>query len=328
MSSTPARTSSIPKFAAVCLLGATALCGCSPSMSTSTEGETTQSVALLDEFFKHLEAGETSAAAALTDIDFPEKFIDTDFYKASVAIPSQAKVVQSEGNDDSVVDVTVEFVLDDPKHPQTATFKVKNSEGQRVVTGWGEKFSIINTASPGHIIVNGELEYAMKRNDGHDLLLLPALYDISYEDPTGMTQLGADGTNEFDMPWPFDKSGTYEIPANVSISPGALSVSAQVEAESIADVDAQIDALTAACVQESLSGPSCPDSLPKKPRALNDPSNVQWFELPGYGVLPSDGRVEYSKGFTVEADGASYAQGAVYSGTLTKDADGKIVFTR
>ncbi|SCB86290.1 hypothetical protein GA0061084_0552 [Arthrobacter sp. NIO-1057] len=328
MRSTPTRMTGILKITVACIIGASSISGCSPSMSTSSEGETAESVALLDEFFKHLEAGETSAAAALTDIDFPEEFLDTDFYKASAAIPSRAKVVQSEGNDDSVVDATVEFVLDDPKHPQTATFKVKDSDGQRVATGWGEKFSIINTASPGHIIVNGELEYAMKRNDGHDLLLLPALYDISYEDPTGMTQLGADGTNEFDMPWPFDKSGTYEIPANVSISPGALLVSAQVEAESIADVDAQIDALTAACVQESLSGPSCPDNLPKKPRALIDSSSVQWFELPGYGVLPSDGRVEYSKAFTVEADGASYAQSAIYSGTLMKDSDGKIVFTR
>ncbi|WP_345469289.1 hypothetical protein QMQ05_08730 [Glutamicibacter ectropisis] len=318
----------ILKITVACIIGASAISGCSPSMSTSSEGDTSESVALLGEFFKHLEAGETSAAAALTDIDFPEEFLDTDFYKASAAIPSDAKVIQAEGNDDSVVDATVEFVLDDPKHPQTATFKVKDSDGHRVVTGWGEKFSIINAASPGRIIVNGELEYAMKHSDGHDLLLLPALYNISYEDPTGMTQLSTDGTNEFDMPWPFDQSGAYEVPANISISPGALSVSAQVETESIADVDAQIDALTDACVKENLSGPSCPDNIPEKPRVLNDSSSVQWFELPGYGLSTSDGRVEYSKGFTVEADGLAYAKSAVYSGTLTKDSDGKIVFTR
>lgn len=318
-----------PRILALTALAVVALAGCSPSGSVSGDGETSESVALLEEFFGHLEAGETSDAAAMTSIDFPAEFLDEDFYAASAALPSDAKVVTTKGSDEYTVTATVEFVLDDPENPASATFQVKNDDGERTISWRDEKFSIINIASPGRIVVNGELAYAMQPTGAHDLFLLPALYDIVYDDPTGTTQLGDDGTNEFTLPWPLDDADpASDFPSNATVSHWNLSVSAWVPTDVIAAADAQIDALTAACVAEGMTGPSCPPEVLAYGKPLVDPSTVEWFRAPATAPVISDGRVEYSKGFTVRADGDTYPETAVYTGTLTRDADGAVTFNR
>ncbi|WP_144875935.1 hypothetical protein [Microbacterium sp. 1.5R] len=314
---------------ALSAIAVVALSGCSPSGSTSGDGDTTESVALLEEFFGHLEAGETADAAAMTSIDFPTEFLDEDFYAASAALPSDVKVVPTKGSDDYTVTATVEFVLDDPENPASATFQVKNDDGERTISWRDEKFSIINIASPGRIVVNGELEYAMQPEGAHDLFLLPALYDIAYDDPTGTTQLGDDGTNEFTLPWPLDDADpASDFPSNAAVTHWNLTVSAWVPSDVIAAAEAQIDALTEACVAEGMTGPSCPPEVLTYATPLVDPSTVEWFRTPSMAPVVTDGRVEYSKGFTVRADGATYPEPAVYTGTVTKDADGTVTFTR
>ncbi|MEN0022212.1 MAG: hypothetical protein AAGC61_02945 [Microbacterium sp.] len=314
---------------ALSALAVVALAGCSPSGNVTGDGDTTESVALLEEFFGHLEAGETTDAAAMTSIDFPSEFLDEDFYAASAALPSDAKVVKTKGSDKYTVTATVEFVLDDPENPASATFQVKNDDGERTISWRDEKFSIINVASPGRIVVNGELDYAMQPDDTQDLYLLPALYNIAYDDPTGTTQLGDDGTNEFTLPWPMDDADpASDFPSNATVTHWNLSVSAWVEPDVIEAADAQIDALTDACVAERMAGPSCPPEVLAYGKPLVDPSTVEWFRTPATGPVVSDGRVEYSKGFTVRADGVTYPEPAVYTGTLTKDAEGTVTFTR
>ncbi|KQQ66876.1 hypothetical protein [Microbacterium sp. Leaf320] len=317
-------------FAAFALaaLGAAALASCTASADTSGNGPTEASVAVLDEFFAHLENGESTDAAAMTSIDFPAEFIDEDFYAASAALPSDAKVVDVKGSDEHTVTAIVEYVLDDPDQPMTATFKVKNTDGERLISWSDERLAVINVGSPGRLVLNGEMEYPMSA-DAELAFLLPALYEFTYDDPTGITQLDPDGTNEFTVAWPMDdQPSDADLPDRVNVSTANVSVVAYVEADVTDAVDAQIDELMAACVAERLAGPSCPASVVEYDRPLVDPSTVEWLREPGYGVSGTDGVVEYSKGFTLRADGDSYPTPAVYEGTVTRDAAGVVTFTR
>lgn len=309
-------------------IGAAALAGCTASADTSGNGPTEASVAVLDEFFAHLEKGESAEAAAMTSIEFPEDFIDEDLYAASAALPSDAKVIDVEGSDEYSVTATVEYVLDDPENPMTATYKVKNTDGERRISWSSESFGVINVGSPGRLVLNGEIEYPMSA-DAEQVFLLPALYEFTYDDPTGTTQLDPDGTNEFTVAWPMDDQPSGAgLPARVNVSTANVSVLAYVEKDVTDAVDTRIEELKVACVAEGLAGPSCPDSVVEYDKPLVDPSSVQWLREPDYGVSVSDGVVEYSKGFTLRADGDSYPTPAVYEGTVTRDADGVVTFTR
>lgn len=313
---------------AIAGVGAAALVGCTASGDTSGNGPTEASVAVLDEFFAHLENGESAEAAAMTSIDFPEEFIDEDFYAASAALPTDATVIDVEGSDEYSVTATVEYVLDDPENPMTATYKVKNTDGERRISWSNDSFVVINVGSPGRLVLNDEMEYPMSA-EASRVFLLPALYDFSYDDPTGTTQLDPDGTNEFTVAWPMDdRPSDADLPARVNVSTANVSVIAYVETEVTDAVDAQIEELTAACVAEGLAGPSCPASVVEYTKPLVDPSSVEWLREPGYGISSTDGVVEYSKGFTLRADGDSYPGHAVYEGTVTRDADGVVTFTR
>lgn len=312
----------------IAAFGTAALASCSASTGTGENGPTEASVAVLDDFFEHLEKGESADAAAMTSIDFPEEFIDEDFYAASAALPSDAKVIDVEGSDEYSVTATVEYVLDDPENPVTATYKVKNSDGERRISWSHESFGVINVGSPGRLVLNDEMEYPMSA-EAERVFLLPALYEFTYHDPTGTTQLDPDGTNEFTVAWPMDdQPSDAGLPARVNVSTANVSVIAYVETEITDAADAQIDELLAACVAEGLAGPSCPASVVEYDKPLVDPSSVEWLQESGYGVGSTDGVVEYSKGFTLRADGDPYPAPAVYEGTVTRDADGVVTFTR
>ncbi len=314
--------------AALLTLGAAAFAGCAASGPTDGSGPTDQSVALLEEFFAHLEKGETTEAAAMTSIDFPEEFLDEDFYAASAALPSDAKVVDVEGSDDVRVTATVEYVLDDPENPMTASYAVRNTDGERTISWQHDFLLFINAGSPGRLVLNGEMEYPIDK-DGGKAFLLPALYEITYDDPTGVTHLDADGTDAFTLAWPMDDGpADAEIPADVSATDWTVSTMAMVGSDVTDAVDEQIEGLQAACVAESLAGPSCPASVLEYGHPLADPSSVEWFRDVDHGLVVTDGRVEYSAGFTVRADGKVVPVPAVYTGTVTRDADGTLVYTR
>ncbi|UTT59701.1 hypothetical protein [Cellulosimicrobium cellulans] len=85
-----------------------ALVACAPG---APDTDTTESVAVVEDFFAKLEAGRASDAAALTTIDLDEDLVDDDFYRASVARPTDARVVASSGSP-AGASVTVEFSLD------------------------------------------------------------------------------------------------------------------------------------------------------------------------------------------------------------------------
>lgn len=316
-------------LASVGLVALATLVGCTPG-PLDEEGEVSASVAVIDEFFAHLEAGETAEAAALTTIDFPAEVLDEDFYTASGVTPSKAKVVSTSGDDAYAVKATVEYVLDDPDDPVTATFTITNNgDGERTV-GWEQDggYPLILIGAPGRIVVNDELEFSPS-TEAHGLVLLPGLYDVAYVDETGTTHLDDDGSTEFALPMPV--TGDREVPnlpSGVSATSGNISVSISVPPETIDAVEAQIDELTTACVAEGMTGPSCPPELREYGAPPTDPSSVEWFRSPGYGLEIAEGRVTYSMGFTVNADGEVFPETVVYVGDVTQNDDGTIVYTR
>lgn len=313
---------------ALVAIGAASLAACTPSGSTDGSGPTEQSVAVLEQFFTHLENGETTNAAALTSIDFPAEYLDEAFYAASAALPSDARVIETTGSDEHTVTATVEYVLDDPEKPVTSTFKVRNDDGDRTVSWKKEYLAVINAGSPGRLVLNGDMEFAVSPDAGK-AFLLPALYAFTYVDPTGITHLDTDGTDEFTVPWPMDgEPSASGLPDAINLSSSVVSTTATVAPEIIDAVESQITELTTACVAEAMAGPSCPAAVLEYSKPLIDPSTVEWFQDPNYGIEIADGRVEYSMGFSVRADGEVYPVPAVYEGTVTRDADGAVVYTR
>ncbi|MFJ4253943.1 hypothetical protein [Microbacterium sp. NPDC090003] len=309
-------------FAAASVL---ALAGCTANADVDSPGEVAASTAVIEEFFAHLEAGETTEAAAMTEIDFPRESLDEDFYTASGVTPSDLKVVETTGDDSYAVTATVEFVLDDPDRPATAKLKVTNTDGERTI-GWEySTYSVIMPGSPGRIVVNDELEFAQS-DDAQELILLPGLYDFEYVDRTGTTHLDPDGTNEFRLAFPVP-GPILDLPYDVNVTAASLSSTSSLPSGTSKAVEAEIDLLTEACVAESMAGPSCPPEVLAYDGSLVATSTIHWF--PGIGQLDiSDGVVEYTLPFTVQADGEGFPLTAAYAGTVTADADGNVVFTR
>lgn len=324
---------------AIITIGAATLAGCAPSAPPDPDGSsepTEASVALINEFFAHLEAGETAEAADLTSIDFPEDTLDEDFYRASVALPSNATVVTMKGSDEHTVWATVEYVLGDPDTPVTASFKVKNTDGERRLTWENDgKVSFINVGSPGRLVVNGEIE-APNSTTATSTTLLPALYDVTWVDPTGTTQLDADGINAFALPVPYETNGAstripgFDLPDKVHASSSSVSVSAFVTKDVVDPADDEIKRLQDACVAELLIGPSCPDILLEYPYTVDGSEPIEWFRdsVPGYGLEIADGSVGYSAGFNLRVDGKVFPVPVVYEGHITRDDDGTVTFTR
>lgn len=311
---------------AIAAASAIALAGCAASADVNPKGEDKASIAVIEEFFAHLEAGETTEAAEMTEIDFPKTSLDEDFYTASGVTPSDVKVIETSGDDSYAVTATVEFVLDDPDHPATAELKVTNTDGERTI-GWDySTYSLINVGSPGHIVINDELEFGMS-NDAHMLTLLPGLYDFEYVDPTGTTHLDPDGTNEFSLALPVS-GPVSDLPEEVYASGGSMTITSFVQLATLDAVDAEIDRLTEACVAESMAGPSCPAAVLENDAPLRGSTSVEWFGSADYGMKVTDGNVEYSKGFTVRTEDGVFPFDAVYVGDVTQDADGTVTYTR
>lgn len=324
-----ARINRVMSMLAGVTIGGLALAGCAADADVSGDGPTEESVAVLEEFFDHLEAGESAEAAALTDVDFPSEFIDHDFYAASAAKPTDAQIVETSGADSHSVTATVEYVLDDPDNPVATTYTVKNTDGDRSVS-WSSagQYSLIMVSSPGRIMMNGTLEFPMN-DGGQDLVLLPGLYDVSYVDPTGTTHLDGDGANEFTLPHPVvDDTAAAAFPENVSVTGSAVSITAFVGSSVTDAVEEEVADLTAQCVEEKMVGPSCPPEIREYGSTFADPSTAEWFEDPNLtGVTVTDGAVQYSMGFSVVVDGNRLPMQAVYEGTVTQSDDGVVEYT-
>ncbi|MFK4761437.1 hypothetical protein ACI3KS_10930 [Microbacterium sp. ZW T5_45] len=328
---------SLRLYAALAALGlaAASLAGCAASATVDGNGPTEASVALLDEFFDHLGAAETTEAAAMTSIDFADEYLDVDFYRASVSLPSNARVIATKGSDEHTVTATVEYVLDGPDEPVTAEYTVKNFDGERLISWSSEgKMSFINVGSPGRLVLNGEKEFPIAA-EAYTATLLPALYDFAYVDETGTTHLDADGTDEFALPIPYelprgsDTLPGFDIPDKVSLNIASLSLSVFVGTDIVKPADAEIIELRDACTAELLVGPSCPPALLDVPITVADPSTIEWFGASNADWSEvTDGSVAYAKGFTLRFDGNVYPEPVVYEGHITRDDDGTVHFTR
>lgn len=315
---------------ALTVLGGVVLAGCSPSTEISSDGPTEQGVTVLEEFFDHLESGQPAEAAALTSIDFPAEFVDDDFYMASAARPTDARIIDATGDDSYAVKATVEYVLDDPDSPVTATFTVTTADGERTVSWSGAgRYGLIFLSSPGRITVNDTLEYSMSQ-EGYDLMLLPGLYDISYTDPTGVTWLEGDGTSDFTLAYPVEETpADSELPENVGVTTSYISVNAYPEASVTTAVEEEITRLTTACTEEELTGPSCPPALREYGGSLVEPSTAEWFQEPdprGYTI--AEGTVHYTQAFSVIVGEEVFSLPAVYEGAVTRAEDGTITYTQ
>lgn len=295
---------------------AVSLTGCARGIDTDDSGST----ALVEEFFAHLEAGEATKAAALTTIDFPEEFIDDDFYRASDALPADARIVETRGYDSGGFRATVEYTFDGAEAPGTLELSVSREGGELRITGWrgDTPITIGGIESAASVTVNDRLECPLAE-DGAELQLLPGAYGVRYEDPTGLTKLL--GTEDAFTAYVPDLGGD-EGRADFSFSPA---FTADVEP----GLATAVEGLQAACAAERFVGPSCPTELTASlPGPLGEAVTAAWFREPGPVITLTDGEYHATSTFRVRfSDDELPITTVSYTGVLTRDPAGAIAFT-
>ncbi|MBZ2197960.1 hypothetical protein [Occultella gossypii] len=301
----------------VCVLGLTA---CAPS---PIDTDDTGSIALVEEFFAHLEAGEAAEAAALTNMDLADEFINDDFYRASVALPSNARIVATSGYDEIGVTATVAYTLDDAAESVDLDVRVSPRDDGLEISGWegDSPVSIGPGNAPGTVTVNGVLEYAVA-DEGNTLTLLPGAYAAEYHDPTGLTHLlGQDSTFTASIPHRYGDGGA--------------SSGARLDATAVLLPDVEpgllvaIEDLQAACAGEHFTGTSCPGELNEAfEQPLDASVTAEWFREPGPEILFIDGNYQATSTYSVRfSDDNVSIMTVSYTGTVTRDAAGAIGFT-
>jgi len=295
---------------------AVSLTGCARGIDTDDSGST----ALVEEFFAHLEAGEATKAAALTTIDFPDEFIDDDFYRASDALPTDARIVETTGYDAGRFTATVEYTFDGAEAPGKLELVVYREDGELQITGWrgDTPITIGGIESAATVTVNDQLEYPLAE-DGAELQLLPGAYGVSYDDPTGLTKLlGTEDAFTAYVP----NLGGDEGQADFSFSPA---FTPDVEP----GLAAAVEGLQAACAAERFVGPSCPAELTASlPEPLGEAVTAQWFREPGPAFTLIDGEYHATSTFRIRfSDDELPITTVSYTGVLTRDTAGAVTFT-
>lgn len=305
--------------AALAVLGAATLVGCTPEVRDA------ESTALIEEFFAHLEAGEATEAAALIDVDIPDEFLDDDFYGGSAALPTEAEIVEVAGSDQVGAAITVRYTLDTPV---TTLFQVEKVGDERKITWTNDSaISIDGNLTPADVIINDHVTIPI---DGatHRINLLPGLYDFSYVDPTGTTEVGVDGANAFTLAAPLETDGNRQrAPENVSVNVSSIRFAGVLSPDVLPAVEAEIARLQTACAAEMLVGPSCPSTLQDDAQPAADPASVRWSENAGNGIELTR-TATYSGGFSVYVDGERRPGTFVYAGEVSRGGDGDITFAR
>jgi len=311
MSLTRRRTLAV---SALLLIGGAALTGCA---AKGIDTDDTGSVAVVEKFLEHLEAGEATAAAALTDLDFADELIDDDFYAASAALPTDARIVKTSGYDDFGFSATVEFVLDDASAPESLDLTVSENDGVFTIVRWSGFLPLRIGPYPaqGVVRVNDTLEYTLAEA-GNDLVLLPAAYALEYTDPTGLLRLGAEDDTSFTVNSPNRGEGFSIVPTfRPDVEPS---------------ITTEIERLQNACAAEGFTGPSCPPELVKavtaSPGAAT--SSGEWFRDSGLDVRMKGDGYEATSSYTFRNDELPDLITISYTGTVTRDASGTVVFSR
>jgi len=310
MSLTRRRTLAV---SALLLIGSAALTGCAAGIDTDDTG----SVAVVEKFLKHLEAGEATAAAALTDLDFADELIDDDFYAASAALPTDARIVKTSGYDDFGFSATVEFVLDDASAPESLDLTVRENDGVFTIVRWSSYLPVRIGPYPAHgvVRVNNTLDYTLAKA-GNDLTLLPAAYALEYTDPTGLLRLGAEDDTSFTVNSPNRGEGFSIVPSFLpDVEPS---------------ITTEIERLQNACAAEGFTGPSCPpglvDAVTASPGAAT--SSGEWFRDSGIDIRMKGDGYEATSSYTFRNDELPDLITVSYTGTVTRGASGAVVFAR
>lgn len=296
------------------------LTGCAPS---PIDTEDARSTALVEKFFAHLEAGEATEAAALTDMELADEFVDDSFYRASAALPSDAHIVDTDGSDAIGLTVTVEYTLDEPAVPVILSVRVSPRDGHLKIAGWegGSPITIGPANSPGTVTVNGTREYAVA-DEGNVLTLLPGAYRAEYHDPTGLTDLiGQESTFTAIVPVQSGNGGrgSARLNATPALRPDVES----------GLLDA-IDDLQVACAEEHFIGPSCPEELIEvRDQPLDASVTAEWYRDPGPEIRFVDGSFQAVSSYTIRfSDDTEPTMTVSYSGTLTRDSANAIALVR
>lgn len=294
---------------------AVVLAGCAPG---AVDTDTTESVAVVEDFFASLEAGRASDAAALTTIDLDEDLVDDDFYRASVARPTDARVVASSGSS-AGASVTVEFTLDGVDGPVSLEVRTTRDGDRTTISDLGTA-DTIGAGQPvsGTLTVNGQVEYPAAELT--PVTLLPGAYAVEYTDPTGLLEGLRRGS-----------SFTAFVPDVVredGVVAEGFAFTPTLRPDVEPGVEEAVEGLRAACEDEGLAGPSCPSELVENAR---ETSRTEWFAEPGPEIRYVDGAYEATAEYTVLLwdDGDLPVEvRASYTGTVARDAAGKVTFTR
>ncbi|MFJ1512984.1 hypothetical protein [Cellulosimicrobium funkei] len=291
------------------------LVACAPG---APDTDTTESVAVVEDFFAKLEAGRASDAAALTTIDLDEDLVDDDFYRASVARPTDARVVASSGSP-AGASVTVAFSLDGVDAPVSMEVRTTR-DGDRTTISDLTTADTIGAGQPvsGTLTVNGQVEYPAA--DLTPVTLLPGAYAVEYTDPNGLFE-GLLRGSTFTAYVP-------DVVRDGEVAAEGFAFTPTLMPDVEPGVEEAVERLRAACEDEGLTGPSCPSELVENAR---EGSRTEWFAEPGPEIRYVDGVYEATARYTVLIrDGGDLPAEvhASYTGTVSRDATGKITFTR
>lgn len=295
-------------------VGIAALTGCAPG---DVDTDSSESTALVETFFAHLEAGRASDAAALTTIAFDRALVDDDFYRASHALPTDAHVVTSTGSQ-SGASVTVEFAFEGVDAAVTLDVgTTRDGDDLKIARLDTTDWIGVGTPAPGTLTVNDRQAYEIAERT--EVTLLPAAYAVEYTDPTGILDgLGRGSAFTAYVP-EVRNSGGETLAAGFHFTPTYLP-----------DVEPRLEdalaRLQAACEADGFTGASCPTEFPAEPREASD---TEWFRQPGPEIRYLDGEFQATVPYKVVFwDGdVSTTLDASYSGTISRDDSGTIVFT-
>ena len=276
------------------------------------------SIALVEEFFAHLEGGEAAQAAALTSMEFDDEFIDNDFYRASAALPSDMRIVNTSGYDSGGFEANVSYVTNDPDHPSTLDVRVRHDDDDNLTIASWDGSTVVHTSPslfPGTLTVNATLDIDM--TEGRTLTLLPAAYRAEYSDPGRLTHfVGQDSEFIANIPYSGDGPRLNATPALLpEVSDGVL---------------AAIEDYQAACAEEGFVGSSCPNELVEYVgTALDSSVTAEWYTRPGPEIVYENGEFRATNDYQVEL--SSWEPGSIidvtYSGVVSRDEGGDIVVT-
>ena len=219
---------------------------------------------IVADFFALLESGETGRIAALLSDDsaLSSDVLDSDFYAAAVATPTDAEVVDAVETEPGVVVVFVDYSIDG--EDRSMKVEVHDAEGAPTIDGWiFQTLSVDPLRAPGSFEVNGSLPVGALEETTR-FVALPGVYSFEYVDPQGFGTIDPDGgsAEAFEVEFPVEGDQLADAaPAGVEARNSGIGAEPRLR-DSVADnAEAQLEAFVAECTASALAGPTCPPEL-------------------------------------------------------------------